>query len=469
MSEEEVKKIIEDFQERFQEKMFTLISKFNEIKDAFNRVKDGLDFLGKIRMQTIENKQLYSKMEQSFKNLERRLREMSVGGFQIPAAGEGEEKGKKKKASTDEIAEVLGAKFEGKSKEEIKDSLDEFGSADELPSLDEILTEEEEEDKEKEKEVVEKEKEEKEKKKEKEIKAKSTEKLAEPTLEPAQKTVPKTEKKLSEEKAAEAIPEPEPASQSLKETEVEEGTPPESIGASEITAEVSQQETPTGTKDLSPKSTSASAEQPEIPQPHSTPASSPEPELQAKNQPEPALSASAEQPEIPQPQPTKKPVTSQEQAPPETQEGQEEIPTTSESEVQPSPQASEQASEITPPPQKDTSAPKIKEQKKEPSPDKSTKKQQLAAQKIQNIKGISDVWHNLEIDIKLSETNEDIALSLNTASKKLKNFVKFHKVLFKLLNKASAFRRKGPNEPVDEDSKFALLNKIDNWEYDLRG
>ncbi|MGV9171343.1 MAG: hypothetical protein ACOC35_02075 [Promethearchaeia archaeon] len=59
-------------------------------------------------------------------------------------------------------------------------------------------------------------------------------------------------------------------------------------------------------------------------------------------------------------------------------------------------------------------------------------------------------------------------MSLNSASKSLKNFVKFHKVLFELLNKASEFRRKGPDEPVDDGDKMGLLSKIDNWKLEIR-
>ena len=74
----ELKDMFEKFSSKFEETVFTLISKFNEIADGFNRVQEGLDFLGKIRIQTAENKQFMNNVDKSFKNLERKLREMSM-------------------------------------------------------------------------------------------------------------------------------------------------------------------------------------------------------------------------------------------------------------------------------------------------------------------------------------------------------------------------------------------------------
>ena len=58
MSEEEIKQKFEAFSEKFEETIFTLISKFNEINDSLNRVQEALDYLEKIRIQTAENKQV---------------------------------------------------------------------------------------------------------------------------------------------------------------------------------------------------------------------------------------------------------------------------------------------------------------------------------------------------------------------------------------------------------------------------
>ena len=66
--------MFKEFNSRFEETVFTLIAKFNEVKDSFNRVQEGLDFLGKVRIQIAENKVLTSKLTQSFKDLERKIR-----------------------------------------------------------------------------------------------------------------------------------------------------------------------------------------------------------------------------------------------------------------------------------------------------------------------------------------------------------------------------------------------------------
>ena len=92
----------------------------------------------------------------------------------------------------------------------------------------------------------------------------------------------------------------------------------------------------------------------------------------------------------------------------------------------------------------------------------------LAQQRIHNIMGIQDVWHNLIIDVKLSQTNEHIALSLGLANDYLKQFIKFHKVLFEILKVASEYRRKGPDQPVSPEEKEHLLKTIENWKFQLR-
>ena len=135
---------------------------------------------------------------------------------------------------------------------------------------------------------------------------------------------------------------------------------------------------------------------------------------------------------------------------------------------QPASLPTDQKSDISPAPQMQSN-PTAATEKQEAEPSiPTTEEGQLESQRITPVRGISDVWHNLQIDIKLSKTNEDVAECLNVASRTLKNFVKFHKILFEILNKASEFRRKGPNEPVDDDSRLALLNKVENWKMELR-
>jgi hypothetical protein len=157
-------------------------------------------------------------------------------------------------------------------------------------------------------------------------------------------------------------------------------------------------------------------------------------------------------PQTPQPQPEHPKIPVE---PEETKEQAASLPTEQQSDISPTPQMQSNPTTATEQQEKESSAP-------------ATEEEQLESQRITPVRGISDVWHNLQIDIKLSKTNEDIAECLNVASRTLKNFVKFHKILFEILNKASEFRRKGPNEPVDDDSRLALLNKVENWKMELR-
>jgi hypothetical protein len=105
MSEnDEIKKLqdmFEKFTSRFEEIVFTLISKFNEIHDSYNRVQEAMDYLGKIQIQIAENKQLMTNVTKSFKDIDRRMREID-----FEQIGEGEKKkGKKKKKVKMEIIE----------------------------------------------------------------------------------------------------------------------------------------------------------------------------------------------------------------------------------------------------------------------------------------------------------------------------------------------------------------------------
>ena len=138
MSEEELKNRFDDFATKFEVKMFELISGFATITDSFSRVQQGLDFLGKIRIQVAENKQVMTKVEQSFRNLERKLREMSLGGFMIP-----ERKAEEPTlAADDSFGALLSVSVNSKSA--ASNDLKEFGDAADLPSLDDILGKKEE-------------------------------------------------------------------------------------------------------------------------------------------------------------------------------------------------------------------------------------------------------------------------------------------------------------------------------------
>ncbi len=135
MTEEmQIKLLFEKFTEKFEENIFTLIAKFAEINDAFSRVQQGLDFLGKLKIQTAENKQIMTKLEKAFKNLERKLRDMSVGGFRVP---------EKETIDTDEgLGDFLSATVSQSAVSEEGD-LSEFGSIEELPSMEDIMSKKE--------------------------------------------------------------------------------------------------------------------------------------------------------------------------------------------------------------------------------------------------------------------------------------------------------------------------------------
>ena len=72
------------------------------------------------------------------------------------------------------------------------------------------------------------------------------------------------------------------------------------------------------------------------------------------------------------------------------------------------------------------------------------------------------------IDLKEAKNYENIAVSLGLANEYLKQFVKFHKVLFEILKVASEYRRKGPQESVTDEERDHLLKIIDGWKFQLR-
>ena len=89
-------------------------------------------------------------------------------------------------------------------------------------------------------------------------------------------------------------------------------------------------------------------------------------------------------------------------------------------------------------------------------------------EKIPDPKGPSDVWHNLKIDVRASSSNEDIALSLAQANDHLKRFVKFDKVLFKILKLAGGYRRKGTIGKPNDEEKEDIVKEIENWKIEFR-
>jgi predicted ATP-grasp superfamily ATP-dependent carboligase len=76
---------------------------------------------------------------------------------------------------------------------------------------------------------------------------------------------------------------------------------------------------------------------------------------------------------------------------------------------------------------------------------------------------ITEIWQSLSKNIKNSTTNEDIAQSLAQANDHLKRFVKFDKVLFKLLKLAQGYRRKGIIGKPNDKEKAELVKLMANW------
>ncbi|MHA1294189.1 MAG: hypothetical protein ACTSQJ_16170 [Promethearchaeota archaeon] len=395
MSEEQqIKLMFEKFASKFEETVFSLIAKFNEISDGFNRVQEALDFLGKIRIQTAENKQLMTKMDKAFKNLERKLRDMSVDGFIIP--GPSEERLKAAEEADDLSALLSAPVISNEVKEKVND-LSEFGDESQLPSLDEIVN-----------------------KKEKPLKESERISVSEPTPTSAPEPAP--------EPAPISVPEPapEPAPISVPEPAPE----PAPISVPEPAPEPA----PTSIPEPAPEPAPTSAPEPTLANSlESKPTLTPVPKLESK----PALTPVPESP-----------ITDKSSESISIIESQTKI--TNDSGLTPRPE----------PPK-----PKIEHTAIEPQ---ITPQQTTAGQRILNLRGPQDIWHNLAIDISESQTNEQIALSLGLANDNLKRFIRFHKVLFEILKTASEFRRKGMQTPPSNEDKAILLSKIENWKFELR-
>lgn len=406
MSEDELKKRFDDFATKFEGKMFELISGFATIQDSFSRVQEGLDFLGKIRIQTAENKQVMTKVEQSFKNLERKLREMSLGGFMIPEHKVSESSGLE---ADDDFGALLSAPISSKSA--TSDDLKEFGDAAELPSLEDIIG-----------------------------KTVAPKKVPEPEpikeLEPVPEPEPIREPK--------PIPEPEPfrEPEPIPEPEPEPIKEPEPIPEPEPIRELEPVITPVPKPVYTP------------PKNEITPLPKPIPKPTEDLTPTPTAPKPIVESDIglsPLPMREKQPEFSVLPSKPGLQAP---IPTpvlTSNSVV------SEKGITAAPKP--------IPEPVKSKAPPATA--EDLTSQRVIDLIGPQDVWHNLGIDIQLSEMNEQIALSLALANDNLKRFIKFHKVLFEVLKLASVFRKKGAS-PAHENDKNEILKKIDSWKFELK-
>lgn len=395
MSEEQIKSMFEKFSNKFEETIFTLIAKFNEIADGFSRVQEGLDFLGKIRIQTAENKQIMSNVEKSFKTLERKLRDMSADGFQLP---EGKIIAKATVEEADDFSALLSAPA-SPAKSSEGDDLSDLGTISELPSLDEI------------------------KKKE------------EPT--PAPKPAPMPAFVPEPSPRIEPTPEPAPAPK----PEPMPAPKPEPMSA--------------------PKLEPMPASEP-TPAPAPEPTLTPVPKFEAKSSlsPTPKKPLSVSEPVMPNPKNAEIGLNPMGLTPtPVPKAG-----------VTPAPKLDPKPA-LTPTPKKpavipppfQNSTPII--EKTAPTSQPTTTE---STQRIQNINGIQDIWHNLTIDIKESQNYENIAMSLGLANEYLKQFIKFHKVLFEILKVASEYRRKGQAEAVSKEEKEHLLKLIEGWKFQLR-
>jgi hypothetical protein len=76
-----------------------------------------------------------------------------------------------------------------------------------------------------------------------------------------------------------------------------------------------------------------------------------------------------------------------------------------------------------------------------------------------------DVFHNLFIDIELSQNYRQLGVSLKLASDLLKQFIKFHKILFEMLRLASTVNREIGD--ITDDYKEEIKSKIEEWKEQL--
>ncbi len=458
MAEElKIREMIEKFSARFEETVFTLISKFNQIDDGFSRVQEAFDFLGKLQVQTAENKQIMTKVDQSFKNLERKLREMSEDGFVIHAEHPIEAKAKE---STD-TGSLFSAPAVERPAIETKEEVDAMKTVVEKTTIQNVET------KSKEKLKVE----------EHPILAPAVNPIINPTapINPVQNIKPISNPAPIIPPKANPIPIP-------SSNPIEEIKPiPEAKTILKPSLPINQ---PKQTESIKPLPETKTILKPSLPinQPKQT--ESIKSILETKTPLKPSIpTTQIKQAEVIKPTPESKIVLKPS------------IPTQE--------LVLEQSPGLTPVPKfgakgflspvpadpakiKGTPAPvapiAIEPKPVEkpgftpmPSHPKSGAgaEAQLSVEapptpRVVEIRGVQDVWQNLSTDIKESETYEQAAQSLGFANENLKRFVRFHKVLFELLKLASDYRRKGGNNSIGSEEKDAIIKKIDAWKFELR-
>jgi hypothetical protein len=81
-----IEEIFEKFQKNFETVTLTLIAQMNKISENMNRVGETIEIVDKIRIQSIENKQLLTNFDKQMKTILGRLEVMSKGGFELPEA-----------------------------------------------------------------------------------------------------------------------------------------------------------------------------------------------------------------------------------------------------------------------------------------------------------------------------------------------------------------------------------------------
>jgi len=86
-------------------------------------------------------------------------------------------------------------------------------------------------------------------------------------------------------------------------------------------------------------------------------------------------------------------------------------------------------------------------------------------EKILNMQNTDDIFHNLMIDIDLSENHQQLGSIIKLTSDLLKTFVQFHKVLFDMIKVASNVNRKKGELTVE--FKNSIKKKAEEWKKKL--
>ncbi len=436
--------MIEKFTARFEETVFTLISKFNEIHDGFSRVQEALDYLGKLQVQAAENKQIMTKVDQSFKNLERKLREMSEDGFVIPAGAPLEAKAKDESG----MGSLLSATAVERPSIDTKEEVQAMKTAIENESSKKI---EKKKGKTKEKVLIE----------EQPIPAPVINPPTNPVSNinpiPAQKPINNSTTIPTPNINPIPIPTPVINPTPVPNTSNSLKTSPSNINiAAPSHSSMSNQVT---TKPLPETKT---VFKPSIPSPsiilEQSPSLTPVPKFETKgfitplpdhskikSNPTPVSPISTEPKSMEKSKFTPMPVAINP------------TPVTTIS-VEPKPAEKSGFTPMPAPPKAQSGAGTANQQTIETP----------ATPRVAEVRGVQDVWQNLVLDIKESETYEQASYSLGLANDNLKKFVRFHKVLFEVLKLASDYRRKGGNTPIITEDKEVILKKVESWKFELR-